>query len=282
MPSRRLRFHRSPWAMLIALVASVPAFYDSMMPTPATWATWMYVISGLVVLGWAWSSRQATRRARPHPDDSHTWGMRPAEERLDWFLGAALLASAVLPQSNESEAALSWRLVIAVLMLYRFIKISLPLLTQTGLARLLLLGAAVLGLCGIGFYWLDPGVKTVNEGLWLAFSTAATVGYGDVVPSSTASRVFSVFVVLLGYGVLSLVTASIAAMFVGTQERKVEREILRDMHAQLKTVHQEIGLLRQTVLAQQAHHAWLENQLNQARARQGTAAQPRAEAPGED
>lgn len=258
MPTRRHRFHRSPWAMLIALIASVPAFYDSMMPTPATWATWMYVVSGFVVLGWAWSARRAARlglrgggssHAWKQGDDSHTWGMRPSEERLDWFLGAALLASAVLPQSNESEAALTWRLVIAVLMLYRFIKISLPLLTQTGLARLLLLGAAVLGLCGIGFYWLDPGVKTVNEGLWLAFSTAATVGYGDVVPSSTASRVFSVFVVLLGYGVLSLVTASIAAMFVGTQERKVEREILRDMHAQLKTVHEEIAELREELRA---------------------------------
>jgi len=136
-----------------------------------------------------------------------------------------------------------------VLMLYRLLKISMPLLTETGLARLLVLGASVLGLCGIGFYWLDPGVKTVNEGLWLAFSTAATVGYGDVVPSNTASRVFSVFVVLLGYGVLSLVTASIAAMFVGTQERKVEREILHDMHAQLKTVHEEIAELREELRA---------------------------------
>ncbi len=244
--------------MLIALIASVPAFYDSMMPTPATWATWMYVVSGFVVLGWAWSARRAARlvqrgsapdrRARAG-DDSHTWGMRASEERLDWFLGAALLLSAVLPQSNVSEPALAWRLVLSVLMLYRLLKISMPLLTETGLARLLVLGAAVLGLCGIGFYWLDPGVKTVNEGLWLAFSTAATVGYGDVVPSSTASRVFSVFVVLLGYGVLSLVTASIAAMFVGTQERKVEREILRDMHAQLKTVHEEIAELREELRA---------------------------------
>lgn len=245
MPTRRHRFHRSPWAMLIALIASVPAFYDSMMPTPATWATWMYVVSGFVVLSWAWSARRAARLGVGHPDDTLTWGMRPAEERLDWFLGASLLVSAVLPQSNVSEPALAWRLVISVLMLYRLLKISMPLLTETGLARLLVLGAAVLGLCGIGFYWLDPGVTTVNEGLWLAFSTAATVGYGDVVPSNTASRVFSVFVVLLGYGVLSLVTASIAAMFVGTQERKVEREILRDMHAQLKTVHEEMAELRQ-------------------------------------
>ena len=39
-------------------------------------------------------------------------------------------------------------------------------------------------------------------------------------------------------------TASIAAMFVGTQERQVEREILRDMHNQLRAVRQEIAELR--------------------------------------
>lgn len=237
--------------MLIALIASVPAFYDSMMPTAATWATWMYLVSSAVVLATAWHQRRARFR-HAHSGaggDTASGLMRLAHEKLDWFLGGALLLSAVLPQSNESQPALIWRLVIAVLMLYRLLKISMPLLTQTGLARLLALAGTVLGLCGIGFYWLDPEVSTLNEGLWLAFSTAATVGYGDVVPSSTASRIFSVFVVLLGYGVLSLVTASVAAMFVGSQERKVEQEILRDLHAQLKSVRQEIVALRESVEA---------------------------------
>jgi hypothetical protein len=58
--------------------------------------------------------------------------------------------------------------------------------------------------------------------------------------------------VLLGYGVLSLVTASVAAMFVGSQERKVEREILHDMHAQLKLVRQEIATLRDSIEAAKA------------------------------
>jgi voltage-gated potassium channel len=249
MTHRHARTQVSPWPMLIALVASVPAFYDSMMPTPATWATWMYVVGGVVLLASAW---QVQRRleAPGHDPSRGQWGDHPAQLRLDWFLGVALLANAVLPQSNESEPALIWRLVVAVLMLYRLLKVSQPLFTETGLARLLAMGAAVLVMCGIGFYWLDPEVKTLHDGLWLAFSTAATVGYGDVVPSSTASRIFSVFVVLLGYGVLSLVTASIAAMFVGTQERKVEREILRDLHAELKMVRDEIAALRQAVAAQ--------------------------------
>jgi voltage-gated potassium channel len=252
MPTRRRHFldaADSPWPMLIALIASVPAFYDSMMPTPATWATWMYVVSGVVVLASAW---RVQKMARPtegahEPGGTRPWGHHPMELKLDWFLGVALLLNAVLPQSNESEPALIWRLIIAVLMLYRLLKISLPLFTETGLARLLAMGATVLGLCGIGFYWLDPEVTSLHDGLWLAFSTAATVGYGDVVPSSTASRIFSVFVVLLGYGLLSLVTASIAAMFVGTQERKVERDILRDIHLQVGSVRKEITELRAEV-----------------------------------
>lgn len=237
--------------MLIALIASVPAFYDSMMPTPATWATWMYVVSGVVILFSAWRVQHLGqgRHGAEHGAQPRTraWGQHPLEVKLDWFLGVALLLNAVLPQSNESEPALIWRLIVAVLMLYRLLKISLPLFSETGLARLLAMGATVLALCGIGFYWLDPEVNSLHDGLWLAFSTAATVGYGDVVPSSTASRIFSVFVVLLGYGLLSLVTASIAAMFVGTQERKVEHDILRDMHQQLQSVRQEIVALRQAV-----------------------------------
>lgn len=258
MPRRFGRFDaaHSPWPMLIALIASVPAFYDSMMPTPATWATWMYLLSGMVVLVSAWRVRRAIRLRGAAPDEhSSVWGHHPMELRLDWFLGGALVLNAVLPQSNESEPALIWRLAIAVLMLYRLLKISKPLFTETGLARLLAMGATVIGLCGIGFYWLDPGVSSLHEGLWLAFSTAATVGYGDVVPTSTASRVFSVFVVLLGYGLLSLVTASIAAMFVGTQERKVERDILRDMHTQIRSLREEISGLRNEVHALRAERA---------------------------
>ena len=232
--------------MLIALVASVPAFYDSMMPTPATWATWMYLVSGVVVLYSAWRVQQAVAahgHSRTH-GGRERWGDRPGQLKLDWFLGVALLGNAVLPQSNESEPALIWRLIIAVLMLYRLLKISQPLFTETGLARLLAMGASVIVMCGIGFYWLDPDVKTLHDGLWLAFSTAATVGYGDVVPSSPASRIFSVFVVLIGYGILSLVTASVAAMFVGTQERKVEQDILRDMHREMRELRKEIDGLR--------------------------------------
>ena len=55
--------------------------------------------------------------------------------------------------------------------------------------------------------------------------------------------------VLLSQPLLALVMlgCSVAAMFVGSQERKVEREILHDMHMQLKEVRHEIAELRQAL-----------------------------------
>lgn len=101
--------------------------------------------------------------------------------------------------------------------------------TRRGLVYSLIVAAAILTLCGLGFWLLDPRIHSFGDGMWLAFTTAATVGYGDLVPSTHGSRVFAVVVVLLGLGVLSLVTASVAALLVQTEERQIERDLLREL-----------------------------------------------------
>lgn len=105
----------------------------------------------------------------------------------------------------------------------------------------LVAAALVLALCGVAYWWLEPTVKTLGDGLWLAFVTASTVGYGDFVPTVPASRFLSVFVVLLGFGVLSLVTATVAAHWVEREEREIEHEILRALHAEIAALRKELG-----------------------------------------
>lgn len=230
-----------PWAVIVALLASIPAFYDSLMPEPAFWANGLYVLSGAVLLAFV------------RPTASLVVGTNWRSGRgADVALAAALFICAMLPASNTHAAALAWRLAVAVATLLRMLVLCQPLFSSAGLARMLAIATGLLVMCGVGFYWLEPSVDSLSDGLWLAFTTAATVGYGDVVPTTMASRIFAVFVVLLGYGVLSLVTAGIAAMFVGSQERKVEQEILRDMHSQLGMVRREIAELRKELAATRA------------------------------
>ncbi|WP_137890917.1 potassium channel family protein [Ramlibacter sp. 2FC] len=120
-------------------------------------------------------------------------------------------------------------------------------LMRRGLIYSLVLALAILGLGGLGFWLLDPQVVTLADGLWLAFTTAATVGYGDLVPSSHASRVFAVLVVLLGLAVLSLVTASLAAIFVEQEVEDEEHQIERDLMQELQTLRREVQGLREQV-----------------------------------
>jgi voltage-gated potassium channel len=121
------------------------------------------------------------------------------------------------------------------------------LINRRGLIYSLVLCLLILGAGGIGFWILEPRAVTVSDGLWLAFTTAATVGYGDIVPSTHASRIFAVFVVLFGLAVLSLVTASVAAIFVETEERLIEHDLMRELTAlrsELQSLHKKVEELK--------------------------------------
>lgn len=229
-----------------ALLLTIPAFYLSLEPSVSRWPLALYALSGLITatrLGTLLTA--AVAAARHHPRGAlaaSTTGFIS-----DLWLAGGLVGCMALPPSAQSEAALAWRLATALLVLLRLVQLFRHTLTEGGLARMLALATVVLVLCGAGFYWLDPTVGSLEDGIWLAFVTAATVGYGDVVPSTTASRIFSVFVVLLGCGVLSLVTASIAAMFMKSQEQQLERDILHELHRELKLLRAEVRALRQEV-----------------------------------
>lgn len=122
-------------------------------------------------------------------------------------------------------------------------------IARRGVLYSLVLCVLILGLGGVGFWLIDPKVDTLTEGWWLAFTTAATVGYGDVVPSTDASRAFSVLVVMLGLAVLSLTTASLSAIFVEKEVEADEDKMEAELMAEIKKLRQDLHSLRQEVRA---------------------------------
>lgn len=118
------------------------------------------------------------------------------------------------------------------------------ILVRRGLLYSLAISMLILFVGGFGFWVLDPHVRSLSDGLWLAFTTAATVGYGDMVPSTHASRAFAVVVVLLGLAVLSLVTASVAALFVQKDVHDEERQIEKELMREIRIVRDEVTALR--------------------------------------
>ena len=128
-------------------------------------------------------------------------------------------------------------------------------IARRGVIYSLILCCVILLLGGVGFWLLDPNVNTIADGLWLAFTTAATVGYGDMVPSTHASRGFAVIVVMLGLAVLSLTTASLSAIFVEKDVEEAEvRPIEQELMREIRHLRDEVHSLRHEVRNGQAAH----------------------------
>ncbi|CAN5327576.1 hypothetical protein BH11PSE10_BH11PSE10_21550 [soil metagenome] len=228
------------WPVLLSLMATVPAFYIELLETlPTPLAVAIYLLAAAMVITSLWRVARLLDEPRQYL----------LSNGLDLVLVAGLLMAAALPPSMESGPSLAARLLVSMLTLLRMLWAVKSWVTRGGLAYLMLIALMVLAFCGVGFWALEPRAHSLGDGLWLAFTTAATVGYGDIVPTTPAAKIFAVFVVLLGYAVLSLVTAAIAAMWVETSERRLESDLLRDLHVELRSVHQELADLKREIRA---------------------------------
>lgn len=63
---------------------------------------------------------------------------------------------------------------------------------------------------------------SIGQGLWWSVQTVTTVGYGDVVPTTTSGRLIAVFVMLTGIAFLTVITATITSSFVESARRRAE------------------------------------------------------------
>ena len=198
------------WPVLVVLLCTIPAFYIELiesLPTPVAIA--IYLAAAAMVSLSLWR----VGRLCAHPQQY----LR--SNALDMVLVVGLLASALLPPSAESALALAGRLFVSLLTLLRMVWALKSWVTRGGLGYLLLLALMVLLFCGVGFWVLEPRVKTPADGMWLAFTTAATVGYGDITPHTSLGKVIASFMMLLGWGILAVPTGIVTAEMTAQRER---------------------------------------------------------------
>jgi voltage-gated potassium channel len=224
------------WPTTLVLLSTIPSFYIELVePSPLAVAS--YVLAALVMaasllhVGWRSGNLKAHLRAN----------------FFDLLLCAGLVGAALLPPSAASQPALWVRVVVGFFTMSRMFWAAHYVVTRGSTLYRLVAALLVLVLCGLGFWWLEPTTPTFGDALWLAFTTAATVGYGDSVPTTPASKIFAVFVVFLGVGAITLVAAAIASAWIASEERHIEREILDDLHKQLAALRGEIATLRKSL-----------------------------------
>jgi voltage-gated potassium channel len=227
-PNGRIE-HRAEPAMLVLALLIIPALLmeDASSPELRTAASVLNVVIWLgfvVELGFVLivaTNRRRTLRAH--------------------WLDAVIVAVSVpvFPQALQSARALR------VLRLLRFVRLAAAGARAAVAARrvfrpssmpivLVFVGVLVL-VAGAAMSWAERSAfASVDDGVWWALETVTTVGYGDVVPHTTYGRILAAFVMLLGISFVAVLTASIAAMFVGQDERPAE------VRAQLDALQQRM------------------------------------------
>jgi voltage-gated potassium channel len=175
------------------------------------------------------------------------WMLHVARQKLRYLLGnwldVLIVVAAGLSVAGHDAQWVVWarllRAALVGMMLARAVAEIRMLFAPGGLPYIFGFAVIAMLVAGAGFYWLDPSIRSYGDGLWLAFVTAATVGYGDFVPTTPASRVLAAIIVVIGVALLSVVTASIAAFLVGEDEKLLRRE----MHHDIRQLRQEVATM---------------------------------------
>ena len=131
------------------------------------------------------------------------------------------------------------------------------------LGKVAAVAAAIVVICSLSAYEAEhptnPGFATIGDALWWGIVTLTTVGYGDIVPKTTAGRLSGVAIMLTGVAVLGVLAGSLASLFglggaeaasepadrseqdTGAAERLPMQEELAALRMQLLAVEQRLA-----------------------------------------
>jgi len=158
---------------------------------------------------------------------------RPGHYLAENWLNVAILAgsaASMLGASTEWIALVRLaRVTIVGLVMLRAFGQFRELFTRRGAPKLVGVAVTMLAVTGGLIYWLEPTVNNYWDGVWLAFETATTIGYGDYVATTAGARLVSVFVSLVGFAIVAVFTANVVAYFVGRDAPDANRELHEDI-----------------------------------------------------
>ncbi len=134
--------------------------------------------------------------------------------RFDLFVVVATAPWFLLPGASAGSFVVLLRLarLARLLMVSRG---SRRLLDRLG--RVVMVAVGVLVVASLVAYYAEhptnPEFATVGDALWWGIVTLTTVGYGDIVPKTTAGRWAAVSIMITGIAVLGVLAGSLASFF---------------------------------------------------------------------
>ena len=174
--------------------------------------------------------------------------------RTNWMnLLIIILGIPIILEGGEMAATLrSMRVLIAVQVFVNASSTFRELLARNHLGTTLGVSLIIMTIAGMLVAGIDPGIESVWEGLWWAWVTITTVGYGDVVPVTGEGRLIGAILILIGVGLFAMLTASISVLFISRSDEEMEENLEQQMRknetkamAQLSRIEKKMEKLEQ-------------------------------------
>ena len=196
--------------------------------------------------------------------------------KIDWILSLVLLVDFSwrfyqLDRSDWGKFLVPWGIVdflgclpaIPLLRIFRLVRIFMVLkkLRALGIKKLIkkfkrqiaestlwLMVTLTIPLVLISGWWINRveadsctsevsgAICSFGDGVWWAFVTVTTVGYGDRFPVSNSGRLLAGILMTIGVGFFGILTSYLATIFVRQDEDEVE--------AELRAVRQELAEIK--------------------------------------
>ena len=103
------------------------------------------------------------------------------------------------------------------------------------------------------FHWAESGGANevgFGDAFWWAITTATTVGYGDLYPTTTAGRIVAVGLMMVGIGLVAMLTAAIAGWAAESSRQRTEAiEVQQgtDLHTEVAGLREEVKALQDAI-----------------------------------
>jgi voltage-gated potassium channel len=151
-------------------------------------------------------------------------------DRLRWIrqhpleVAIVVLTPPLLPASLQAIRVLR---LLRLLPLLRLAQLGRRAFSTEGL-RFGGLAAALTALGGGAAFSAVEHQQSTWDGVWWALTTMTTVGYGDVYPKTVAGRIIGIVMMLIGIGLIAILTGAVAERFLARDVEAIESEIAEE------------------------------------------------------
>jgi voltage-gated potassium channel len=222
--------HLSEWPLALLALAIVPALLldDHANGTQfhraaetLNWVVWLAFCGELIVK--AWLSGNARWFLRHAWFDLLIVVLSPPFFGPEYLQGVRVL--------RLSRVARLVRLLRAVGVAGIALESAKDALRHRRFHYVVLISVVVVSIGALGIYGVEHGhnetIQSVGDAFWWAIVTATTVGYGDLSPKTSEGRFIAVVLMLVGIGFISILTATIASLFLDQGKRDAARDFER-------------------------------------------------------